>query len=323
MNIKNYVLVISILLSTVAFAQEKEESVKVISDEACDCIAKIDINATKGEKSEEIKSCITTANMLYQMKQSLMGEVSKAVDTLNKLEDISKIDTLVIKGNDKNIINVDENYKEIEEFLYDNCSAMKDVYFTDNSEYDNSFSDRKKAIKFYNTGQVAFQKEEYEMAIIMFKKAIKKDKKFAFAWDNLGYSYRKIGNYKEAIESYKKSLELDPKGKMPLMNIAVAYQLGGDNKNAIKSYQKYEELYSDDPEGFYGLGRIYYLEKNYKPALENMIQAYLLYVEMNSPYNIDAQKHISFIYNELKEKGELKTFNDIAKKYNLTVNNED
>ncbi|NOY47972.1 MAG: tetratricopeptide repeat protein [Chlorobi bacterium] len=319
MNIKNYVLVISILLSTVAFAQEKEESIKAISEEACDCIAKIDINTTKDVKSEEIKSCITTANMLYQMKQSLMGEVSKAVDSLIN----SKIDTLVIKGNEKNIITVDENYKEIEEFLYDNCSAMKAVYFTDNSEYDNSFSDRKKAIKFYNTGQIAFQKEEYEMAIVMFRKAVKKDKKFAFAWDNLGYSYRKIGNYKEAITSYKKSLELDPKGKMPLMNIAVAYQLDGDNKNAIKAYQKYEELYSDDPEGFYGLGRIYYLEKNYKPALENMIQAYLLYVEMNSSYNIDAQKHISFIYNELKEKGELKMFNEIAKKYNLTVNDED
>ncbi len=142
----------------------------------------------------------------------------------------------------------------------------------------------------------------------MFKKAVKKDKKFAFSCDNLGYSYRKTGKYKEAIENYKKSLELDPKGKMPLMNIAVAYQLDGDNKNTIKAYEKYEELYRNDPEGFYGLGRIYYLEKDYKPELENMIQAYLLYVKMNSPYNIDAQKHILFIYNELKEKGELKLF---------------
>jgi len=70
--------------------KKKKKSIKTFSGEACDCIAKIDINSKKGEKSEEIKSCITTANMLYQMKQSLIGEASKAVDILNKLEDISK-----------------------------------------------------------------------------------------------------------------------------------------------------------------------------------------------------------------------------------------
>lgn len=319
---KHYLFITTIFFSVLAFAQDEnvEENIKEISEQACTCISKIDINETKEVKSKEIKSCITTANMMHQFKESLVSDVSKAIDSLSKTANFSKIDSLTVGKGDNIIVNVAKNYKEIEKYLYDNCPAMKNLYFTDNKEYENSYSDRKKAMKFYDKGQVAFQKEEYEIAIVMFNKAVKKDKKFAFAWDNLGYSYRRIGNYKKAIESYKKSLALDPKGKMPLMNIAVAYQLDNDLENSKKAYETYKKFYNDDPEAFYGLGRIYYLEKDYESALENMIQAYLLYIEMDSPYNIDAQKHISFIYNELKEQENLELFNKIAKKYKLNVN---
>ena len=321
---KNSILILTFLITSIAFAQEEaSQQIKDVSAQACNCITKIDLDATKETKSEEISSCITSANLIIQMKESMMGKIEKTIDTLKKVQDISKIDTLIIEEDDKNIIIVDKNYKKIEEYLYDNCPALKDIYFTDNQEYDNSYSNRKKAMKFYNSAQIAFQKEDYITAIILFNKAVKKDRKFAFAWDNLGYSYRRTGAYKKAIESYKKSLALDPKGKMPLMNIAVAYELDKDLDNSKKAYETYKKFYNDDPEAFYGLGRIYYLERDYKPALENMIQAYLLYVEMNSPYNIDAQKHISFIYNELKKQGNLDLFNKIAEKYNLKINTED
>jgi len=54
-----------------------------------------------------------------------------------------------------------------------------------------------------------------------------------------------------------------------------------------------------------------------------MIQAFYLYKEMNSPYNLDAQKHIGFIYRELKKVDNLKLFNRITKKHNLNVNFEE
>jgi cytochrome c-type biogenesis protein CcmH/NrfG len=37
------------------------------------------------------------------------------------------------------------------------------------------------------------------------------DPEFAFAWDNLGISYRRLNNYDKAIDAYSKSIAIDPK----------------------------------------------------------------------------------------------------------------
>jgi tetratricopeptide (TPR) repeat protein len=297
--------------------------VKEVSKEACICINEIDVNLSKKVKSEKIKSCITMANSVYQMNQMMLSGFEKISDTLDKIEDLSKIDSLTVGEGGKHTIVVDEDYELIEEYLYQNCAQMKDIYFTENDASKNSYSDRKKAMKFYDQGQQAFAMQDYSRAIVLFNKAVKKDKKFAFAWDNLGYSYRKVNNFDKAIECYKKSLALDPKGKMPLMNIAVAYQLKNDLPNALKSYENYKKMHNDDPEAYYGMGRILYFQKNYEPALQNMIKAYVLYEEMGSPYSIDAQKHIGFIYAEMKELGQLEAFNRITKENKIEINIQD
>jgi tetratricopeptide (TPR) repeat protein len=325
MDMKKSVLLVLVLISSIVYSQDKkkDERIKEISTDSCDCIANIDLNLDKDEKAQKIKDCITGSIMAFQLQDQLSGLLEKTKDTLNKIDDISKIDTLSIDSNLNIVLDDTENYKEVEEYLYDNCSEMKKIYFVDNKAYKNSYSDHKKAMEFYKEGQVAFAKEEYPNAIVLFNKAVKKDKNFAFAWDNLGYSYRRLGNYTKAIECYQKSLALDPKGKMPLMNIAVAYQLNNDLESAKQAYENFKLFYNDDPEAFYGLGRIYYLDKDYEPALENMIQAYLLYTKMESPYNIDAQKHIAFIYNIYKDQDNLDEFYKITKKYNLEINGED
>lgn len=316
---KKYLLIASILICSFSNAQTSDK-IKNISASACDCIYEVDLNESKEVKSEKISECIKTAISTNQLQEKLSALVSKTNDTLSKIEDITKIDSLTIKDDVTIVINDKENYDEVEKYLYDNCPVMKTIYFTDNKEHKNSFSNRKKAMKFYEEGQVAFAKEEYAKAITLYKKAVDKDKNFAFAWDNLGYSYRRLGNYKQAIECYKTSLALDPKGKMPLMNIAVAYQLDNDLDSAIDAYNHFGDLYPEDPEAFYGLGRMYMLKKYYEPALDKMIVAYKLYLDMDSPYNIDAQKHIVMIYNEMKEQDKLELFYEIAKKHNLQIN---
>jgi cytochrome c-type biogenesis protein CcmH/NrfG len=39
------------------------------------------------------------------------------------------------------------------------------------------------------------------------KKAVQ-DPEFAFAWDNLGISYRRLNNYDKAIDAYSKSIAI-------------------------------------------------------------------------------------------------------------------
>lgn len=298
-------------------AQEPSDYVKGVSKLACECIGEIDLDIDYKKKSEEIVSCIKQANTTYQIEHSFAPTLEKIKDSLSKTTG-KGTDSIQVKGGETTI-NTDKNYEEIEEYLYDNCSQLKETYFSDNVKHENSVSDKKKARKFYEQGVDAYDQQNYKKAIKMYKKAVRNDRNFAFAWDNLGLSYRRLKQFNKAIECYETSLKLDPKGKMPLMNIAVAHSLNKDFESAKKYYRIYSKYYEDDPEGYYGIGRLYFLEKDYEPALDNMIRAYIIYSQIKSPYYLDAQKHIGMMYGELEKQGKLEVFKRMAKKHKLEV----
>ena len=79
----------------------------------------------------------------------------------------------------------------------------------------------------------------YNMAMVSYNKAVNIDPKFAFAWDNLGLSYRKIGNYKEAIKCYENRLKLIHQELYPFNNMGVAYTMLEDYTSAAETYDKY------------------------------------------------------------------------------------
>ena len=105
---------------------------------------------------------------------------------------------------------------------------------------------------------------------------------------------------------------------MPLQNIGVAYESKKEYDKAIQSYKKYLEMYPKAEEAYFGLGRIYFFYKNdNEAALDNMCKAYNLYVEMNSPYRVDAQEVISKIYSKMKGGKSEKRFNEILKENHI------
>ncbi len=289
------------------------------ADEACICISKIDVSTERQKKYAEVKECISSTILMQQMNNSLMGMMEKTKDTLEKIEDLSKVDSMTIED-DNYVIVADKNYEEIEEYLLRNCESMKSVMTTDEVISKTSISDKKKAKKLYDEGLIFFKKESYDMAISKFQKAVKKDRQFAFAWDMLGYSYRKQEKYKKAILCYDKSIAADPKGRMPLMNKPIAYALMGDHENAIKGYEHFIEVFPDDPEGYYGIGRIYHLQGDYENALDTTMKAYLMYNAIKSPYARDAEHNLSLFYKELKAKDQLDLFNKMAEKHNIKIN---
>lgn len=313
---KNTLLIIFISLIFFGMSAQDEETI-AISKDACGCMEEIDLTRPKSEQYEKIESCISGSIISYQLKQSLQDlPIVVGKDSISATYTNAPTDSVQNVNID---IVTDKNYKEIERYSLRNCSAMKRIMASDNTKGESSVSNKKKAIEFYNKGQQYYEEGKYGNAIVEFSKAVKKDKNFAFAWDNLGLSYRKQGQLKQAIDSYKKSLEIDPTGKMPLMNIPVAYGMMKDNENAIKTYKELIAVYPDDPEGYYGIGRIYHTTEDYENALENMIKAYMLYKEQNSPYIHDAESNISQFYSDMKEKGQLEIFNRIAEKYNIKI----
>ena len=304
------------LISLSALGQDN--IIAKISENACSDLENIPLDLPRQERYVSIKETISASILYSGIMGSLVSDTEKAIDSLHKVDDLKSTDTLKLSGS-KNVIVVDENYEEIEEYLLRNCVRMKLLMTNDEISSEVSVSDKKKAREFYDKGLEAFGAENYEEAIKNYKKAIKKDSNFAFAWDMLGYSHRRLANYKEAIKAYDKSLELDPKGRMPLMNKPIAFELMGNIDQAIVGYEKFIEVFPEDPEGLYGIGRMYHLKGDYEQALESTIQALIGYSKINSPYVNDAKANLGLYYRELKEKGQIEVWDTFAKKYNINV----
>lgn len=278
------------------FSQRGDDELHAVAASACECIRKIDVKLEKKEANAKIESCIITSNTASLIKQTLMP---------------------VGKDSIKNVIVANQDYEAIQQFLVEYCPAFKNLLESDNKEYDFSKSKDKKAMENYGKGQDYFTAKEYQKAIKEYEKAVKIDPKFAFAWDNLGRSYKMVNRLEDAIKCYKTSIALDPMGTVPYQNMAVAQELLKDYLGAAKSYEQLISIDPEDPEGYYGASRIYLLQESYENALHKGFKAYLLYKEINSPYVGDAENVLRVIYKELKEKNQIALFNKIAAQYNI------
>lgn len=324
-------LLLTVITFSFGFAQEtsdKESNVKIdqqkllseISENACKCIDSIQTNnKSKDSISSEIHNCIDKHVGAYQMGAKLAS-----------IKDLEKKASTADEGKKQiNIsINVNPNsseyknyYYEMERYLVNNCSSIKEKIATNDKIGEKSVSNNSEAIKYYNLGLDESKKENYEKAIDFYKKALVFDPEFAFAYDNIGISYRKLNKFDEAIEAYQKSLKIDPNGTMPLQNIAVAYMYKKDYKKAVKAYEKLAVLDDKNPEVYYGIGQIYtqYLF-DYEKALDNLCQAYNLYVEQKSPYRTDAETLIQMVYSEMKKQGKENIFHSILEKHHIKGN---
>lgn len=287
-NIIKYIFIFSFVFG---YAQDsRNEKFLAASNGACECISKIALDSET--KNEQIKKCI-----------------GLSLKNLDPVENVSSEKSAEI------------NYKNVENFLVQNCGSLKSIAFSENRKFKYASSDNVLAQLAYDDGMDYLNDEDYENAIVKFTKAVTIDEKFAFAWDNLGISHRKNLQYDKAIEAYHKSLEIYPEGRLPLLNIAIAYNLNKDYPEAIHYYKRFISIYAEDPEGYYGLGLILYTQDQQEEGLDNLIRAYTIYTAQNSPYRADAAKKIGYMYKDLKNQDKLEVFNKVADKYNLKVQN--
>ena len=294
--------------------------VKEVAEDSCPCLAKIDLDLERPARYKEVEECINSSSLMVQMKQTMTQVTEKAIDTLNQVKEISEIDSLTIPG-ENFLITVGKNTEDIQRYLLRHCPSMKTIMSSDEEEKEVSVSDKRKALKIYDEGQDFYRDQDYPNAIKKYKKAVKIDRTFAFAWDMLGLSYRKDDQLKKAVKAYDKSIALDPAGRVPLMNKPIAYLLLEDYDNALIGYKAFIDVFPEDAEGYYGIGRVYHVIGDYENAIETMIQALIKYNAISSPYARDAEDNLSLFYNELKDRNEIERFTKIAEKYNLKINN--
>lgn len=279
-----------------------------MSDDICKCIDSIPYNTLKDAIDFRIHKCIDEKATTYQMGKKL-ASIDLSAPTSN-------IDITTDKNSDE----YKKYYYEMESFLMTNCQPLRVRVASDNTTRQNSLSENKEALKFYYEALNVTPEDDYKKAISLYKKAVKIDPNFAFAYDNMGVCYRKINEYDKAIEAYENSLKIDPNGTMPLQNIAIAYQYKKQYGNAIKAYERLAQIVPDNPEVFYGMGHTYisYLEE-YEKGLSNLCKAYNIYVKQKSPYRSDAEQLINVAYTEMKKRGKEALFMEILKEHHISM----
>jgi tetratricopeptide (TPR) repeat protein len=287
-----------------------------ISENACKCVDSVETyNKSQKEISAGINSCIDKQVMAYQLGKKLasMGELK--TDSGQK----QNINIEINSNPDSN--DYKKFYYEIENNLMDTCPKVKNKIAANDKIGEKSMSNDSEALKYFNLGLDESKKEDFAKAIQYYKKAVVFDPEFVFAYDNMGICYRRLNQFDEAIDAYEKSLKIDPNGTMPLQNIGIAYLYKKEYKKAIKAYEKLAKLDNRNPEVFYGIGNIYaqYLF-DYEKALDNLCQAYNLYIELKSPYRSDAEKLIQVVYTEMKKQGKEAAFNEILAKHHISQN---
>jgi len=96
----------------------------------------------------------------------------------------------------------------------------------------------KKAVKSYEEGRVSQQKGKLSDAERAYKKAIKINRDFIEAHNDLGNVLLARGRYKEAFNSFRKALTFRPNHPLLLTNLGNALQLQGEIEQAIDWFNK-------------------------------------------------------------------------------------
>lgn len=299
-------------------AKLQQHFLKTFSDNACNCIDSISLaNKSSTDVSKDVATCIDSQVGAYQM-------ASKLADVLPDIRDKSKKNKKTPKNIDVNLnynpqsAEYQKYYRRLERYLMDSCSSLRTAIGQNNIESKNSISSNFAAQTAYSMGVDYLKKDDFKNAVVYFEKAVSYADTFAFAWDNIGICYRHLGEYDKALSAYQKSLSLVPNGIAPLQNIPVVYEFQKKYDAAIAAYKNLEKIYPDNPEGYYGAGRVLLITGNDTAALREMCRAYVLYDNQRSPYRTDAETMIQTIYSKMKGENRLDEFNEILKEFNIS-----
>lgn len=139
------------------------------------------------------------------------------------------------------------------------------------------------------------QFEDFEKAIEYFKRALKVDKNFSEARNNLGIAYERTGKIDEAIASYKKALA-NPMYANPekaYNNLGRIYYRAGQYDKAIDSFTSALRRINDYYPSFYFLALCYNAKGHYGDASTALMRA----IEFDPRYKGDREKALKEFEN--------------------------
>ena len=181
-------------------------------------------------------------------------------------------------------------------------------------------TENERAMMAYNIGTYLMRQNRLDEAENLLKEAIDLDPVFIDAIDHLGLVYRKQNRLDEAERNYLKSIELNDKNRVPFLNLAVVYRLQGRLNDAFQLYRHVTQIYPDDPEGYYGIGEIFFIVGDNENAMTFIDKAINLYIGLNSLLVYDAFYYKGMLCYRMAEYDEALKYLEEARKGN--PNNE-
>jgi len=133
-----------------------------------------------------------------------------------------------------------------------------------------------------------FKLEDYPKAIDYFKRAVRLDKNFSEAWNNLGVAYEKAEQYNDAVTAYKAALAnlLYQNAYKAFNNLGRTYYRLGKYDDAVEAYKEAMRRNSDFFVPYYGLALSYNALGRYSDAAIALQK----FIELDPEYKGDRER---------------------------------
>ncbi len=129
---------------------------------------------------------------------------------------------------------------------------------------------------YFGLGTFFLEKEDLNLALIYYSKALELNPKYVEAYENRGYVFEKGGRFSEAAIDYGRSIELRPSRYQAYYNRAGVFSKMGSIEKALADYDKVIDLDPTNYEAFNNRGIILYTSGQADKALRDFNQAIAL-----------------------------------------------
>jgi Flp pilus assembly protein TadD len=173
---------------------------------------------------------------------------------------------------------------------------------------------------YYNLGYINTVLENYEEAIVYFRRATEIDQTFAQAYQRMGECYMAMGKHEDAqkflnlaaeivkskdkqdetrSEVLQEVMRINPKTINIFNTLGIIYRRQGRYEDAADQYRRALKVNPQDENIHYNLARTLFEIDDFKQARQNLIKA----LEINPAFE-DAAKLLSIVDNKLQTKEE-------------------
>jgi tetratricopeptide (TPR) repeat protein len=94
----------------------------------------------------------------------------------------------------------------------------------------------------FDQAEALAKRKQYEQAIAAYQQAVARAPRFAEAWNNMGFCFRKTKQYDKALDAYRRAIALRPDFSYPHEYMARTYISLGNRDAAMREYEILKRL---------------------------------------------------------------------------------